>query len=470
LQKQLDYEYNAFGLKMEQVIDADGSGAGSAVTMRFAYEGWNAARRGGIGRENFDVLADLDANSSLTTHYVRGDRVDELIARADGSSPRWYLNDRLGSVRDIIDSSVVLKDSLKYSGFGVITSETTPAERGRYTWTSREYEAETELQYNRARWYDPKMGKWLSQDPLGFGAGDSNLYRYVNNGPASTTDPSGLVDIEVEHNRTTWFGKAIAGKKELAFKVDGKSGHSITLEFQDAWEAQSGIKVTYRGPEARNIKIFQTFKMSIRAYFANGKSGFIEGGFPIRPENDVVAAGYFGFDGPGSVNGRESILDAPTKLNSWRYYSESRNPKLSGRGKDFVFIQDRPSVQDGIFSESLFGGARIGLGTALAKSKATNATSNVNFTTYIELSGELIAVAKWSAYGSWTPGTVYGANIKDLGFQLDDLYVAKSLSKKGTLRERAWEKSDHEMVKDWKASEWKDVPLFLDQLEKIRGD
>src|SRR5262249_46321335 len=45
---------------------------------------------------------------------------------------------------------------------------------------------------NRARYYDPTTQRWLSQDPLGFDAGDSNLYRYVNNAPTGATDPSGL--------------------------------------------------------------------------------------------------------------------------------------------------------------------------------------------------------------------------------------------------------------------------------------
>ena len=45
---------------------------------------------------------------------------------------------------------------------------------------------------DKARVYDPGSGRWLSQDPLGFDAGDSNLYRYVNNSPVDATDPSGL--------------------------------------------------------------------------------------------------------------------------------------------------------------------------------------------------------------------------------------------------------------------------------------
>ncbi len=40
--------------------------------------------------------------------------------------------------------------------------------------------------------YDPKAGRWLSEDPLGFDAGDANLSRYVANDPILNTDPTGL--------------------------------------------------------------------------------------------------------------------------------------------------------------------------------------------------------------------------------------------------------------------------------------
>ena len=48
-------------------------------------------------------------------------------------------------------------------------------------------------------------GRWLSQDPLGFDAGDSNLYRYVNNfAPMEATDPSGMETriIEIYYDRS----------------------------------------------------------------------------------------------------------------------------------------------------------------------------------------------------------------------------------------------------------------------------
>jgi RHS repeat-associated protein len=80
------------------------------------------------------------------------------------------------------------KDTLKYDGFGNIISETNSAYRGRYAWTGRELDVEDGLQYNHARYYDPATGRWISQDPMGFAAGDSNLYRYVNNRTTAATD------------------------------------------------------------------------------------------------------------------------------------------------------------------------------------------------------------------------------------------------------------------------------------------
>jgi len=57
--------------------------------------------------------------------------------------------------------------------------------------TSREFDAETGLYYNRARYLDPTTGRWTTQDPMGFAAGDANLYRYVGNRATLATDPSG---------------------------------------------------------------------------------------------------------------------------------------------------------------------------------------------------------------------------------------------------------------------------------------
>jgi RHS repeat-associated protein len=54
------------------------------------------------------------------------------------------------------------------------------------------YDSETGLYDFRNRFYDPEKGRWLNLDPIGFAAGDSNLYRYESGGPANALDPAGL--------------------------------------------------------------------------------------------------------------------------------------------------------------------------------------------------------------------------------------------------------------------------------------
>jgi RHS repeat-associated protein len=62
-----------------------------------------------------------------------------------------------------------------------------------FFYVGQEYDASTGLQYSRARYYDPVSSEFISQDPLGFAGGDTNLYRRAGNSPANATDPSGMI-------------------------------------------------------------------------------------------------------------------------------------------------------------------------------------------------------------------------------------------------------------------------------------
>lgn len=51
------------------------------------------------------------------------------------------------------------------------------------------------LAKGRSRYYNPGTGRFLQEDPIGFGGGDSNFYRYVSNNPLNLFDPFGLVEF-----------------------------------------------------------------------------------------------------------------------------------------------------------------------------------------------------------------------------------------------------------------------------------
>ena len=54
-----------------------------------------------------------------------------------------------------------------------------------------EYDSGTGLYYDHGRYYDSVTGRFVSQDPMGFDAGDADLYRYVGNVPTAANDPTG---------------------------------------------------------------------------------------------------------------------------------------------------------------------------------------------------------------------------------------------------------------------------------------
>jgi len=54
------------------------------------------------------------------------------------------------------------------------------------------YDADADLYYYKARWYDSTIGRFVSEDPMGFTAGDANVSRYVGNGVTTKTDATGL--------------------------------------------------------------------------------------------------------------------------------------------------------------------------------------------------------------------------------------------------------------------------------------
>jgi RHS repeat-associated protein len=94
---------------------------------------------------------------------------------------------------------------IRYDSFGKITSETNAAVDFLFAYTGRERDEETGLYYYRARYYDPAVGRFVSEDPMGFAAGDTNLVRYVGNSPIYAFDPTGLVQqfrfVEVQEMR-----------------------------------------------------------------------------------------------------------------------------------------------------------------------------------------------------------------------------------------------------------------------------
>ncbi|MGP0063971.1 MAG: RHS repeat-associated core domain-containing protein [Isosphaeraceae bacterium] len=145
--------------------------------------------------------ADFNGSGSLTVRYLFGPTVVNgavttgILARtSSGGTTAFYLTDKLGSVRDIVSTTGTDLDHIVYDSFGNILSQSDSANGDRFMFAGMEYDSATGQYYDRARYFDEVIGRFMSEDPKGFVAGDNDLYRYVENGPTNEVDPSGLTD------------------------------------------------------------------------------------------------------------------------------------------------------------------------------------------------------------------------------------------------------------------------------------
>jgi len=182
------YVYDSQGRRTETLVDSDGDG--SADEHRYTvFQGDHPC----LEVTDADGLG-AGQDTQLAHRYLYGQALDEILAVEDGSGMvRWGLADHEGTIRDVLDASGLLVDHRCYDSFGRSMGQTDTAVDFLFGYAGRPWDAQTGLYDNRARWYDPAVGRFLSEDPSGFADGqDLNLYRYVGNNPINCTDPSGM--------------------------------------------------------------------------------------------------------------------------------------------------------------------------------------------------------------------------------------------------------------------------------------
>lgn len=161
----VSYDYDALGRRIKRT-------QGSSVS-KFTHDGQ-------------DIVLD-DENSTLTK-YQNGLGIDDKLKLVTGGTSKYFLSDNLGSTNGLTNSSGAVTESNGYDSFG---NGTNGSFSGRYQFTGREVDTLTGLQFSRARFYDQNLGRFVSEDPIGFAGRDINLYGYVGNRPMQFADPFG---------------------------------------------------------------------------------------------------------------------------------------------------------------------------------------------------------------------------------------------------------------------------------------
>ncbi len=161
------FMYDSFGRRTGKAING--------TTTNFVYDRLNPVQE--------------KAGATVNANLLTGLGIDGFFTRTDGVGTRVLLTDALGSTVALGDGTGTLQTQYTYEPFGFV-SQTGAASTSSYKFTGREDDG-SGLYYYRARYYQPRFQRFISEDPIRF-RGGINLYGYVRNNPIKQTDPTGL--------------------------------------------------------------------------------------------------------------------------------------------------------------------------------------------------------------------------------------------------------------------------------------
>lgn len=163
------FKYDHRGRRIEKTVNGQ--------TTSYLYHGHQA-------------IAELQG-SSIGTTYLTGLQIDEVLAKFTSQGNRTLLADALGSIIAQTDDAQTQTTLYGYSPYGEAAQIGESGNSLQYT--GREND-DTGLYYYRARYYDPQLKRFITEDPIGL-AGGINNRTYVGNNPLGSIDPFGLQEI-----------------------------------------------------------------------------------------------------------------------------------------------------------------------------------------------------------------------------------------------------------------------------------
>ena len=161
------FAYDTGGRRSQKTIDGQVTG--------FRYDG-------------ADIVREITAGT--VADYVNGPRIDEPLLRTQTGGASYYAADPLGNVLALTTGSGNIATEYTYTPFGEALASGGATDNP-LQYTGRENDG-LGLYYLRNRYYDPKLGRFISEDPVGLAAGDLNVYAYARGNPLAFRDPFGL--------------------------------------------------------------------------------------------------------------------------------------------------------------------------------------------------------------------------------------------------------------------------------------
>jgi len=175
--------YDGLGRRVRKTV--------ASTTTRYIHDGDN-------------LFAEVDGGAPTTplaeyTYYGGVDQPHSVRRRMRSDSVFYYTQEFPGNVTGLVNGARALVNQYRYKPFGVdYQGFPQGAMPNAFRFAGREFDTETGLYYMRARYYDPQVARFISEDPLGL-AGGINGYLYAGNNPVNGRDPSGMCGWYVQY-------------------------------------------------------------------------------------------------------------------------------------------------------------------------------------------------------------------------------------------------------------------------------
>ncbi len=206
----------------------------------------------------YDGEKPINEMGATSASNVYGLGIDEIVIRYEPADAFYFYQDHEGSVTHVRDNAGAV-EKYRYDAFGTPTIRA-PAgalrahsqvgsNGNRFLFTGREWNDTFDIYEYRARAYHPGLGRFMSEDPKGFDAGDYNLYRYCGNDPLDRTDPMGLEVVGNQTEVSSPIKPTIRDKVRETMELLGYSPIAIgrqTLRFEAAVHAVQISGKTYQ--------------------------------------------------------------------------------------------------------------------------------------------------------------------------------------------------------------------------------
>ena len=170
------YEHDSLGRRTHKQVEIEGT----LTTTQFLWQGLRLLQETCGGRQQLYIY-EPDSYAPLA-------RVDRTEA---GKPSLYYLHtDQIGTPLEVTSAQGDLVWQARYKAWGEVERFEVQSIEQPLRFQGQYFDAETGLHYNTFRYYDPGVGRFTTQDPIGLLGGD-NLYQYAVN-PTGWVDPLGL--------------------------------------------------------------------------------------------------------------------------------------------------------------------------------------------------------------------------------------------------------------------------------------